>query len=157
MCPNHLRPASCRKHLSTFGPSDVLTPPLPCVLISLREKIDILILLPLHVCSSECHSDAALTLACCTFSSTLADALLSHVTADTAPFRAATVHCFASYPHTMLLWTVDPPPECLKPSTFFISSPPAKNLTTPLWSLSFTHLFHHLTTANLYFIFNTFI
>ncbi|KAF7650728.1 hypothetical protein LDENG_00121550, partial [Lucifuga dentata] len=51
--------------------------------------------------------------------------------------QPACTRFFTSFPHSPLLWTVDP--KYLKSSTFFISIP--CNLTIPLESLSFTAMY----------------
>ena len=63
-------------------------------------------------------------------------------------FQPASTHYFTTFPHSPLLWTVDP--KYLLSSTFFIPAP--CSLTVTLGFLSLTHMYSsRLSMANLHF------
>ncbi|XP_068170159.1 MTOR-associated protein MEAK7 isoform X1 [Antennarius striatus] len=148
-CPNHLSLASL-----TLSPKP-LTCAVPLMysflilsfLVTPRENLSIFISATSSSVSCLFLSDtvsgpnniAGLTTVLYTFPLISAETLLSHITLDTFlhPFHPACTRFFTSFPHSPLLWTVEP--KYLKSSTFLISSP--CNLTLPLGSLSFTHMY----------------
>ncbi|KAF7663340.1 hypothetical protein LDENG_00211810, partial [Lucifuga dentata] len=148
-CPNHLSLASLTlspKHLTCAVPL-MYSFLILSILVTPKENLSILVsatsssasCLFLSATVSKPYNIAGLTTVLYTFPFILAETLLSHITPDTFlhPFQPACTRFFTSFPHSPLLWTVDP--KYLKSSTFFISIP--CNLTIPLESLSFTAMY----------------
>ncbi|XP_054648940.1 uncharacterized protein LOC129190355 [Dunckerocampus dactyliophorus] len=148
-CPNHLSLASL-----TLSPKP-LTCAVPLMysflilsfLVTPRENLSIFISATSSSVSclffidtvSRRNNIAGLTTVLYSFPFILAETLLSHITPDTFlhPCHPACTCFVTSFPHSPLLWTVDP--KYFKSSTFLISFP--CKLTLPLGSLSFTHMY----------------